>query len=207
MFLITSFIILLFILKHYSYDLLILITYLILILCFLIIILWNLKNYYKKSKKALNIFLERVENAFNNNNVIVSEIFKFDRMVKVNNKRIPLGLLIIDENHKQIFIYETFWSKDERLICLPDIRVFKYDDLIKCKIMFKNKELKISEFRKMFKIKIIKKEYKNILLVLEIKNHFFEKIMIRLSSINNLETFFQIYHCLTKIIQENKKIA
>ena len=73
--------------------------------------------------------------------------------------------------------------------------------------MFKNKELKISEFRKMFKIKIIKKEYKNILLVLEIKNHFFEKIMIRLSSINNLETFFRIYHCLTKIIQENKKIA
>lgn len=202
------FISLLMIINPTTPSVILLLTSLTIIYLLLVLLIYQLVIYLNKRKKSLLLFLERVEKNFNNNCFNADKTFNFNRYVKYDNQVIPLGKLIIDEKRKKILIYETFFSKDEHLICLPDIRIFKYNDLISCQINLNGELMSLNELDKLHRLLPKKKLlFDEVHLILKIENHFFKCISLRLYSINDYELFCDIYSQLSKIVKENKKIA
>lgn len=86
----------------------------------------------RKLDKSLLLFINKVNNFIESNNFVISKIIEFNRFYKYKGKKISLGSLLFDDLNKQLIIYETFVYKDKNIICIPDIRLFKFDDINKC---------------------------------------------------------------------------
>lgn len=105
------------------------------ILFILLIFLLLLFRYFvikRKINKSFLLFINRVNEFVEGNNFVVSRIIEFNRFYKYKGKKIPLGSILFDDLNKQLIIYETFIYKNKNIICIPDIRLFKYDDINKC---------------------------------------------------------------------------
>jgi len=106
--------------------------FILFILLVLLLVLFRYLFIKVKLNKSFLLFINRVNDFINSNNFVVSEIIEINRFYKYKGKKIPLGSILFDDLNKQLIVYETFIYKDKNIICIPDIRLFKYDDINKC---------------------------------------------------------------------------
>ena len=162
-------------------------------------IIYKFILFKNKKNNSINIFLERIDKDYNKKIENVSRYYEFNRNIKYKKSIIPLGKICFDDINKDIFIYETFYNKDNHIVCLPDIRIFKYNDLIECNLYEKNKLINIGTFDN--KIGNINKN-NDIVILLKIKNNFYNHLKFHLSSINDSSLFREVYYEFKNIIKK-----
>lgn len=171
---------------------------LFLILVIFTVFLFKLKTYIQKKNESIGFFLERVNKFIRINNINIDCEYVFNRFIKYKNKKVSLGKVIFDNQKELVLIYETFIYKSNKLVCIPDIRIFSYKSLINCSIFENTKKincLKNDTFKK----------NSSIFMKLQIKNDLNDYIILRFSSVNDNKTFINIYNEFNKIIDNNKK--
>ena len=152
--------------------------YFILFILLILLLLFARYLFIKvKLNKSFLLFINRVNDFINSNNFVVSKIIEFNRFFKYKGKKIPLGSILFDDLNKQLIIYETFIYKDKNIICIPDIRLFKYNDINKCIVNDDFSKIYIESTNEVFcinsfsvnDIDIFKKIYNEIVLILNNK--------------------------------------
>lgn len=143
-----------------------------------------------KLNKSFLLFFNRINDFIENNNFVVSNILEFNRFYKYNGKKISLGAILFDDLNKQLIIYETFIYKDRNIICIPDIRLFKYSDIKKCVIKVDNKIININQ--------VVDNNYSKIKLIIETNNDIYT---INFLSVNDINLFINICVELKKLME------
>lgn len=176
----------------------------IVLFVFLALLIYCIKKYviYRKRKnKSIEDFLKKVNKAIKMNNVVVSKEYDFNREIKYQKRVIPLGKVIFDFVNKKVLIYETFISKIDHFICIPDINFFSYENLLDCSVFCENNILED------FDNDYFLNNKEKILLKLNFSGYVCESLLIRFLSINDYELFIKLYQVFKQIVLNNKKIA
>lgn len=150
--------------------------------------------YKKKINKSLLSYINYVNNFIKKNNFNINRIIEFNRFYRYKKKKISFGAILFDDINKQLIIYETFIYKKKKVICIPDIRLFKYSDINKCLIRFNNENIDIN--------KIYSNNLNRIMIYIETLDEVFN---ISFLSVNDLELFKMIYYEIVMLIN-NKEI-
>lgn len=161
---------------------------LIIFIFFIVFLFFNIIFFVDKRNESINNFIKKVNIIIKDNGINISKEYTFNRFINYQKERISLGKIIFDDDNKQFLFYETFLYKKSKLLCIPDIRVFKYNELIKCSIC--NSDVSIND---------------NSYINLYFKNN--DIFVIRFFSVKNNETFMNLYYEFRNIINNNKKIV
>lgn len=133
--------------------------------------------------KSIEIFISNVNKKLKDNNIKETISFPFKRTVIFNGKQVPLGMVIIDYENLKVFIYETFCNAKDTLICIPDIYIIKFKDLLNC--TFEDRRYDTD-------------------LKIEINNKNCSFIKLSFSSVIDEQTMKNIYTSINNIISKNR---
>jgi len=150
-------------------------------------------------KNSIIIFQNILHKSLRKCKIKSTKEIAFNRYVKMNKKKIPLGKIIVDSKNSLIFFYETFCIVDENIISLPDIRFFSFNQLMDCQIMYDDSFITLNDYCNMKSVIKKKKEYLELKLI--IKNFSYSPLIIKYNSINNFDKFYNIYNTLNNIIK------
>ena len=161
--------------------------------------IFKIINKRKRTTESIIKFTNSINKAFNKNHINTKNEITFNRYIKFQNQIIPLGKIIIDNENYKIFFYETFFQAKEKTLCLPDIRCFNFNQLAKCELYNNNETISIKELNELFINNKI--NFNNITMTIKTKDYDFLQIDLKLSSINDFETFKNIYNSLKNAIK------
>ncbi len=131
------------------------------------------------------------------NNIKETRSISFNKHIQFKNKNIPLGKIIIDDEHSKILIYETF--EQENFVCEPDIYVINFKDLQRCKLCYKYES--ISEEELFYIMFISNIDWKNFCIEINSRVNFLS-MDLYLGISGNFETLIDIYKTLNKITEQ-----
>ena len=171
----------------------------IICLLILLILIWTIDKIKMNTeiKATYKVYLEYLNNAIKKSKIDTSKIINFANKVRIENKMVNLGQMIIDYKSKKILICETMLYK-KGYICEPDINIVSFNKLIDCNFLYVDSKISKKQFIALINSEINKNDIE---LMINANIKYFFPRTLNLNITGNFDIMLKIYEELNLIIK------
>ena len=146
--------------------------------------------------------MKEVDTELVKHNMKETRAIPFGEYIHFKGNNIPTGKIIIDDENQKLLIYETFFREEENRVCLPDVFIFEFKNLQKCKIKYKYQEIEEEDIINI----IFNEDIEWNMLYTEIadKNIDYNSFSLYLDHGTSFGKLIYVYRTINKIVEQQK---